>query len=51
LYFIKDNIQEYALFVIIGLILLAMILGKKAEEGGQPEMFNPGGFGGLMEGM
>ncbi|MBU2100298.1 hypothetical protein KKG83_03340 [Candidatus Micrarchaeota archaeon] len=51
LYFIKDNIQEYALFVIIGLILLAMVLGKKADEGGQPEMFNPGGFGGLMEGM
>ena len=51
LYFIKDNLQEYALFVIIGLILLALVLGKKADEGGQPEMFNPGGFGGLMEGM
>ena len=51
MYFIKDNLQEYALFVIIGLILLALIMGKKAEEEGQPEMFAPGGFGGLMEGM
>jgi len=51
LYVIKDNLQEYALFVIIGLILLALILGKKSEEGQQPEMFQPGGFGGLMEGM
>lgn len=50
LYVIKDNLQEYALFVIIGLILLALILGKKTEEG-QSEMFNPGGLGGLMEGM
>ena len=51
MYFIKDNLQEYALFVIIGLILLALVIGKRAEEEGQPEMFNPGGFGGLMEGM
>lgn len=51
MYLIKDNLQEYALFVIIALILLALILGKKTEEGGQPEMFSPGGFGGLMEGM
>ncbi len=51
LFLIKDNLQEYALFVIIGLILLALILGKKTEEGGQSEMFNPGGLGGLMEGM
>ncbi len=51
LYFVKDNLEEYALFVIIGLIILALILGKKAEAGGQPEMFQPGGFGGLMEGM
>ncbi len=50
MYLIKDNLQEYALFVIIGLILLALIMGKKADEE-QPEMFSPGGFGGLMEGM
>jgi hypothetical protein len=50
LYFIRDNLKEYALFVIIGLILLALLLGKKAEES-QPEMFSPGGFGGLMEGI
>lgn len=50
LYVIKDNLKEYALYVIIGLILLALLLGKKTEEG-QSEMFNPGGFGGLMEGM
>ncbi len=50
LYFVRDNLKEYALFIIIGLILVALLLGKKADEG-QPEMFNPGGFGGLMEGM
>ncbi|PIN98206.1 MAG: hypothetical protein COT90_05410 [Candidatus Diapherotrites archaeon CG10_big_fil_rev_8_21_14_0_10_31_34] len=50
MFLIKDNLQEYALFVIIGLILLALVLGKKADEQ-QPEMFAPGGFGGLMGGM
>ena len=52
LYLAKDNIKELAPVILLGLIILALLLGTGSKPQ-QPEYYSPetGGYGGLLEGM
>lgn len=49
LYILRDSIAEYALYIIIGMVILALIIGFK-EKQAEPEYYSPDMLGGLMGG-
>ena len=49
LYFLRNSLLEYSIFILFGLIILALVLGF-GKKGAEPEMYAPDMYGGLMGG-
>jgi len=49
LYYLRDSLQEYSIFILFGLVILALVLGL-GKGGSQPEMLGADPYGGLMGG-